>query len=103
MQATFECVPCFVRQSVAAARIVTDDVALQERIIRETLHRLSQVDFGVTPLELGHVVHRAVRELSGIEDPYLEIKRQSTAHALARYPEMKQIVAAAGEPLRVAT
>ncbi len=103
MQTKFECVSCFVRQSVAAARITTDDVALQEHIIRETLHRLSRVDFGVTPLELGQVVHRTVRELSGIEDPYLEIKRQSTAYALARYPGMKQIVAAAGEPLRVAT
>ena len=42
MQAKFECVPCFARQSLKAARIATDDVTLQERIIRETLHRLTR-------------------------------------------------------------
>ncbi len=103
MQAKFECIPCLARQAVEAARIATDDLVQQEQIIREALRRMSQVQLDVTPLELGQVVHSAVRETSGVNDPYLEIKRRSTAEALEKYPEMKQIVSGADDPLTVAT
>ncbi len=103
MQARFECVPCLARQAVEAARIATDDPVQQEQIIREALRRISEAKLDVTPMELGQVVYGAVREASGINDPYLEIKRRSTADALEKYPEMKQIVSGADDPLAVAT
>ena len=103
MQAKFECVPCFVRQTVDAARIATGDSAVQEQIIRAVLRRLSAARLDATPMELGQVVHRTVRELSGVNDPYLAIKQRSTSYALGKYPEMKQVVAGAREPLAVAT
>ncbi len=103
MQAKFECVPCFARQAVEAARIATADPLLQERVIREALRRLSLAKLGVTPVELSQAVYCAVREVTEINDPYEEIKQQSNAYALAKYPAMKQIVAGADDPLNVAT
>ena len=103
MQAKFECIPCFARQAVEAARIATADPLLQEQAIREALRRLSLAELGVTPMELSQAVYCAVREVTGIDDPYQKIKQQSNAYALAKYPAMKRIVAGADDPLNVAT
>ena len=103
MQVRLECIPCFARQSVAAARLATDDVELQEQIIRAALRLVTQADFSATPFEIGQLVHRAARDLSGREDPYLAIKQRSNAYAVAKLPELNRLVAQAENPLMIAT
>jgi len=98
-----ECLPCFARQALASARIATDNVELQGKIVQAVFGKLSQVTFDATPMELGGVVQRTVRALTGVDDPYLDIKQQSNAFALDKYPELKELVASADAPLEVAT
>jgi len=98
-----ECLPCLARQALASARIATDDPEAQGKIVRAVLGKLSQVELDATPFELGGVVQRTVRDLTGVDDPYLDIKQQSNTFALQKYPEMKDLVAGAEAPLAVAT
>ena len=103
MKTKLECLPCFARQALASARIATDNPELQGNIVQAVFGRLSQATLDATPMELGGVVQRTVRDFTGVDDPYLDIKQQSNRFALQKYPEMKELVASADAPLAVAT
>ncbi len=103
MKAKLECLPCVARQALASARIATDNPELQGKIVQAAFGKLSQAGLDVTPMELGGIVQRTVRSMAGVEDPYRDIKRRSNAFALRKYPQLKKLVAAADNPLAVAT
>jgi len=103
VKAKLECLPCVARQALASARIATDNPELQGKIVQAAFGKLSQAGLDVTPMELGGIVQRTVRSMAGVEDPYRDIKRRSNAFALRKYPQLKKLVAAADNPLAVAT
>jgi uncharacterized protein with ATP-grasp and redox domains len=104
VQTYLDCFPCMVRQTLEAARMTGADEALQRRIIHQALNLLSQHSVGTvsTPPEIAYQIHRMVRSQTGAEDPYREAKQASTEHALAFYPELKEIVRQADDPLDAA-
>lgn len=74
----------------------------QTQVIQETLMILKSLPAGTTPPEIGTRVHALVRELTGNQDPYLKVKRESTEKALALLPKLRGIVAEAADPLEAA-
>ena len=46
MKTYFDCIPCFFRQALDAARLVTDDERVHERVLREAARDLSFAVFG---------------------------------------------------------
>ncbi len=54
-------------------------------------------------MELGYLAQRVVREITDCHDPYSTIKEESNAQALRLYPQLKEIVAVAEDPLQIAT
>ena len=103
MKMTLDCVSCFVRQSVDAARLVTNDHADQEHIVREVLRWLSEQGLEHSPPVLAQLVHRRLREISQVGDPYRETKERHNAMALDLLPELRAEIAAAPDPLALAT
>ena len=102
MRTCLDCVPCFVRQALDAARFVTDDPRVHERVLREVLRAASDMDLSVTPPEMGRRIHRAIREMTGVADPYRGVKEQFNRAALALYPELKERVGQSADPLETA-
>ena len=102
MRTGLDCVPCFVRQALDAARFVTADPAVHERVLRRVLAELVELDYAASPPEVGARVHRLVRELSGSSDPYAEAKRRFTERALAIYPKLRAQVADSDDPFLAA-
>jgi len=104
MQTYLDCYPCFVRQTLEAARMAGADEARQRKIMCQALCLLGRQAAGtvLTPPEIGCQIHRLVRHLTGVIDPYSEFKQASTQHALTFYPELKQIVRQANDPLDAA-
>jgi uncharacterized protein with ATP-grasp and redox domains len=104
VQTYLDCFPCMVRQTLEAARMARADEALQRRIMHQALNLLSQHSVGTvsTPPEIAYQIHRMVHSQTGAEDPYREAKRAGTERALALYPELKEIVRQADDPLDAA-
>lgn len=102
MKATVACIPCMMKQAYNTAHHCTDDPQLQKQIIDEAMRRYLELEnpLDITPGELSQVAYEACREMTGIEDPYLEDKRQSNAAAMALYPTLKQRLEASEDPLR---
>lgn len=106
MKTYLDCYPCFLRQALEAARFAGASEAQQSSIVREVLRLLQTAEPGATPPEIGDHVHRKVRAiLNGSDatgmpvDPYAGIKAAATCEALALYPRLKALVAAADDPL----
>jgi len=94
--------PCFIRQALEAARHATDDPEVHEQVVREVLHLASDMDMNQNPPAIGQQIHRWVRNLSGDPDPYRRVKEAFNAIALALYPELRERVNRADNPLETA-
>ena len=102
MRTYFDCVPCFVRQVLDSVRMTTDDEQIQEKVLREVLYLGSKMNLSQSPPALAQKIHRFIREITGVKDPYLEVKNRFNKLALQMYPELKQQVETSADPLETA-
>lgn len=83
MRTQLDCLSCFVRQSLEAAREITSDERVIEASMREVLATAATFDYDLSPPEMGQIIHRVLRRNVNHPDPYQEIKTRSTQRALA--------------------
>ena len=102
MRTYLECIPCFVRQALDAARMASSDPALHERVVRETLQLTAEMPFDRSPPWMGQQIHRLLREATGNPDPYREAKARSNTLALALYPMLEEHVRHSADPFTTA-
>jgi len=102
MKTYFDCIPCFVRQTLDAVRFATDDQAVHERVLREVLSAASQMDMQVSPPVMGQQIHRLIRQLTGQDDPYRQVKDEFNKLALQWYGKFKARIDKSDEPLETA-
>lgn len=89
MQLYDECLPCLLRQSVEAARMSSKNRMLQQKILDETIHLLSQYRNYANAPELCRDICRQMKSVSGVEDPYAQIKQRDTETALQMVPHIE--------------
>jgi uncharacterized protein with ATP-grasp and redox domains len=97
-----DCYPCFFYQAINAARMITSDEKIVHRVLLKVNALLPEITENITPPEIGREVYRIVSRLTGVEDPYREIKDRCTQQALALYPDLKDRVRSAENRLRKA-
>jgi hypothetical protein len=102
VKAELDCLECFVRQALRAARQASNDPAVHRRVLEEAGARLRSMDLDRSPASLSHVVYELANEFSGNPDPYRESKREQNAMALELEDEMRRMVLAAADPLSAA-
>lgn len=102
MRTTLDCIPCVVRQTLEAVRIVSHDPAVHERLLRDVLRWTAEIDMNVTPPALAQRIHRRIRELTRVADPYRAAKDRWNQTAQRLLPELEALVAKADDPLAVA-
>lgn len=89
MKTFLECVPCFFSQALEAAKLCGADETLRKRVIDEVASLLPDFSLEASPPEMGRMIHGIVKKLTGISDPYLEIKRKSNLFAMDLYEKFK--------------
>ena len=102
MQTVLDCIPCFQVQALRAARAAGASEQTQTRVLREVMRAILEADWGDTPVDLAMPVHQMVREITGVDDPFADDKRQATEAALSHLPELRRRIAGADCPLRMA-
>ena len=88
MNASVDCLLCFVGHALDISRGASVDPAHREAIIRRTLALVSEMDLAAPPPALSKQIHAAIDAITGVADPYEEIKDRSTAFALELLPEL---------------
>jgi uncharacterized protein with ATP-grasp and redox domains len=102
MKTSLDCIPCFVRQTLEAARLASTDSAVHERIVREVLRWTSEMDLSQPPPVMAQRIHRQLRKIAESDDPYKEAKERFNRMALDLVPELRTEIEAAEDPLMTA-
>lgn len=102
MKATLDCLECFLRQSLRAARRATDDPETQRRIVDAVARQIPALDLDQSPAALSLAAYETVAELSGVPDPFAAVKRAQNRMALELEPELRELVRNSDDPLDAA-
>lgn len=87
-----DCLPCIARGSLDAAKLATDDEALQLEIVRTVLKKLSMFDVKSPPPLMARVIAQTVKKITHVDDPYDQIKKRYNDFALELFPELEKKV-----------
>ncbi len=90
MRTYLDCIPCFYRQALDAARIAGTDEIKQKQIVDKISQLIPDFPLEASPPEMGREIYSLVGKISGVKDPFKEIKENSNKFALKLYPELKQ-------------
>ena len=102
MKTYLDCIPCFMQQALRAGRMATSDENKLKQILDETAEMVKTISMQATPAETGAKVYQIVSKVTGVEDPYKEIKQKHILETKAIYPELEKIVANSDDPLLTA-
>lgn len=102
MKVYLDCLPCFLKQTVQAGRLVTKDEKLLKKMVDEAAMMIPGMPPESTPPEIGERIHRRIKEIAGVDDPYRDVKEKNINEALELYPEMEKLVKESNDPLLTA-
>ena len=92
MKTYLDCFPCFMQQTLRAARIATNDETKIKKLLDEVGMMLKDIPMENTPPETGNIIYKKIAEITGNNDPYKKIKEQNINEVLKLYPKLKEIV-----------
>jgi uncharacterized protein with ATP-grasp and redox domains len=93
MKTYHECLPCFVNQALSALKRAKASPDQTERAMRAVFGELAAMDFKATPPVTGTRIYRIIRNITGIDDPYVADKKQYNDFAESLLPDIRSIVA----------
>jgi len=102
VHSSLDCIPCFIRQALEAARFITDDPAVHEQAIRAVLRMAAEMDLSQSPPWMGQMIHRHLRQITAAEDPYRAAKDRFNQLALLMLPDLRKKVEAEPDRLLLA-
>jgi uncharacterized protein with ATP-grasp and redox domains len=103
MMTLVDCIPCILRQSLDGARLVSEEAAVHERIMRDVLRWAADMDLNQPPVALVQRIQRRLREVGDAKDPYRMAKDRLNRIALELLPSFRSQVVASSDPLLMAT
>lgn len=102
MNTSLDCIPCFARQTLEAARFFTDDPQVHGQALREVLRYVADMDLTHSPPTVAQRIHRRLREIVGAEDPYRQVKDSFNRMAMEMLDDLAVQVASSDDPLMLA-
>lgn len=102
MNINVECIPCYFRQALQAAKFATDDRELWWRTLRDVAAYVQSLGPDALSHEVAETVHRIIRESTECADPYAGVKRTFNRRALEMLPAARKRVEDAKNPLDAA-
>jgi uncharacterized protein with ATP-grasp and redox domains len=102
MRTNLDCFPCFLRQALEAARMVTQNEGMQRKVLNSVFWILSNVSVHMTPVEIAHLVHLRVKSITDSFDPYSETKKRQNEIALQYKNTLSSQIAEMSNPLKAA-
>jgi len=102
MHTHLDCIPCFLHQSLEAARIATTDEQKHEEVMKKVMNHLQTIDYTRSPPEISQKVHHIIRSVTANIDPYKQVKQKANEQAKKQYPTLKNMVKQSKDPLLMA-
>ena len=97
-----DCLPCLLRQSIAAARFATTNEDTCRRLAHQTLGALAALDFDQPPPVAVQTIQGLLRQATGCADPYAAAKSRYNQLALQHLPRLRTRIERAIDPFAAA-
>ncbi|RLD18823.1 MAG: hypothetical protein DRI36_00420 [Caldiserica bacterium] len=92
MKTYLDCFPCFVRQALATARLSTDDLNKQKEVINRVMDILKTFNHDSPPPAIARKVYKEIKKITGVYDPYSEIRKRDNENMLKIYRNLRSII-----------
>ncbi|MFP4362233.1 MAG: damage-control phosphatase ARMT1 family protein [Spirochaetia bacterium] len=102
MNTYIDCIPCLYRQTIDASRIAGLTDSRTKTVIDQVGKVIACQSLDLSPPELAEKIHKIIKQESGEEDVYREIKQHSITMALTAYSGCKDKIKQSDEPLLTA-
>ncbi len=102
MRTYLDCIPCFFKQALEAARMAGAGKKVQKKVLNELAGILPDFSLASSPPEIGRVIYGLVKRITKKDDPYAEIKKKSNKLALNIYDKLKKKVSHSDDRLLMA-
>jgi len=102
VKTALECMACYLRQTLQVSRVATGVESSHLKALKRVSELITEMDMERTPPENSVAVYKAISEITGCADPYLEIKQQSNKQALTVLPEFQKEITGSSDPLATA-
>ncbi|MFC1556905.1 DUF89 domain-containing protein [candidate division KSB1 bacterium] len=99
MKSDPECLVCLLKQALNTVRIASDDVAMHREVLNHVAEEIPGADLSRSPADISTIVYRIVSQVTGVADPYAEIKKRTNREALLMLPYLREIMSAASDTL----
>ncbi len=86
MKTRMECIPCFFNQALNLASLSGAGEEQTREIINRLSNKVSGFSFSSSPPELSRTIYKIAADVTGISDPYKEMKQKSNAAAIKTRP-----------------
>jgi uncharacterized protein with ATP-grasp and redox domains len=81
-----------MNQALRTARIATNDEVKIKQVLDEVGTMIKDIPMHHTPVQSGVLVYQKIRDITGVTDPYKEIKKNSIKEAQALYPTLIKLM-----------
>ena len=102
MKTYLECIPCFFKQALHAAKAATEDEGKVKLVLDEVAGLIPQIPLDSPPPETARLIYGTIQRVTGVADPFKSQKDESIKKALSLYGELKSMVAHSEAPLLTA-
>ena len=102
MKSDLDCLVCLLKQGLNTARLAAADVNLQREVINRVSDIIKTSQLERSPAEISTAVYRIVSEVTGVADPYKEIKTKTNQEAIQLMPVLQALMNNAADTLDAA-
>jgi len=88
MKTSIDCIPCFYKQAITAAKFANCDELTHRRIIDELSKIVACLDMNNPPPVIGRSIYRLVEKISNCPDPFNSVKEKANILAKRVYPKL---------------
>ncbi|MCF7886854.1 MAG: ARMT1-like domain-containing protein [Candidatus Omnitrophica bacterium] len=99
MKTYLDCIPCFFKQALDAARLAKASEIVQRELLISLSKELEKFSLDSCPPQMGKFIYNKVRDITKKRDPYKKIKEKSNKLTLSVYPKLKDKVKKAKDSL----
>ena len=92
MDIFLDCLPCTLKQTLEAARMATQNIGVQEKIMEESIKILADYRQYPCSPDLARAIHQVVHKYTGCSDPYKSIKERDIQAAISIFPMLKDFL-----------
>jgi len=98
MKLHLECVPCYIRQALEAAKMATNNRKLHEQILRESLIAASKFDTDSIGFVLQAKIKEVMEKILPATDPYKKVKEKYNRMVLGLADSLKKMIKNSKDP-----